>query len=356
MLLTSGDLHKAFPKLQFPAGMVGQVESETTAGVLNPRLFVEAELTVALNQGATAIPERVVAIEPGRTSVEITTTTGNRYEADKVLVAAGAWSHFLLKRPVQIILEAVAVVMAEVPASEAFAFPSLIYNRIPTDPSAAAGYLMSAVDYPDGKFYVKGGWYWSSTVVETEAELNAYFRSAITRNSGKPDRELFTEIVPSLQQAKSWSYKPCVHMRTPTHLPYIDEIEPDRIYVAFGGNGLAAKCGDEIGRLGAELTASGSWQDDELTADDFQGRLRLTAHFRPIAAINIKLPPLCPFPSKSDCPGDLPTRTAYCLLLITKQDPHREDMVRGEPHVHPVQEHAYVRGWTRDSPLRYRTK
>ena len=177
---------------------------------------------------------------------------------------------FLLQRPVQIILEAVAVVLGEVQASEAFAFPSTIYNRIPTDPESEAGYLMSAVEYPDGKHYVKGGWYWSSTVVETGSELNAFFRQAITRNTGRADRELFTTIAPGLRQVQTWHYKPCVHMRTPTHLPYIDEIEPGQVYVAFGGNGLAAKCADEIGRLGAELTATGRWQDDELAAEGFK--------------------------------------------------------------------------------------
>ena len=270
ILPTSEILNEAFPGLQFPEGMVGQVESEKTAGVLNPRRFVEAELTVARNLGATTIPERVVALDPGPGSVVIRTASGGRYEAGKVLIAAGAWSHFLLKRPVQIILEAVAVVLGEVAASEAFAFPSLIYNRIPTDPAAEAGYLMSAVEYPDGKHYVKGGWYWSSTVVETEAELNAFFRTPINRNSGKADRELFTGIAPGLRGVQNWHYKPCVHMRTPTHLPYIDELEPGQIYVAFGGNGLAAKCGDEIGRLGADLTATGRWQDAELSADDFR--------------------------------------------------------------------------------------
>lgn len=270
VLTTSAEIHDAFPKLRFPEGMVGQVETEKTAGVLNPRLFVEAQMTVARREGAVTIPQRVVAIEPGQGQVTIRTSNGGRYEAGKVLIAAGAWSHFLIERPVQIILEAVAVVLGEVLASEAFAFPSLIYNRIPTDPEAAAGYLMSAVEYPDGKHYVKGGWYWSSTVVATEAELNAYFRTPITGNTGKADRELFTGIVSDLERVRSWSYKPCVHIRTPTHLPYIDEIEPGRIYVAFGGNGLAAKCADELGRLGADLTATGHWQDPELQASDFK--------------------------------------------------------------------------------------
>lgn len=270
ILLTSDSLSDAFPTIQFPEGMIGQVESEKTAGVLNPRLFVYAELEVARKQGAVAIPERVVSVEPGRGQVVLTTSTGSRYRAEKVLIAAGAWSHFLIKRPVQVVIEAVVVALGEVPGSEAFAFPSLIFHRIPTDPTAEAGYLMSAVEYPDGKFYVKGGWYWSSTVVETESELNAFFRTKITRNAGKADRELFTALVPSLQDAGSWSYKPCVHMRTSTHLPFIDAIDRDQVYVAFGGNGFAAKCGDEIGRLGADLMISGRWQDDELAADDFK--------------------------------------------------------------------------------------
>ncbi len=270
LLLSTDSLHRAFPTFRFPEGMIGQVESPKTAGVLNPRLFVEAQLRMAEKQGALAIPERVVSVEPVRGRVGIRTSTGSRYEAGRVLIAAGAWSQFLIDRPLQVVIEAVAVVIGEVPESEAFSFPSLIYNRIPTDPEASAGYLMSAVEYPDGRFYVKGGWYWSSTVVKTESQLNRFFQTRIAHNSGTADKELFTGIVPSLRSVRSWIYKPCVHLRTSTHLPFIDEIEREQVYVAFGGNGLAAKCGDEIGRLGAELMSSGCWQDHELSASDFK--------------------------------------------------------------------------------------
>ena len=48
----------------------------------------------------------------------------------------------------------------------------------------------------------------------------------------------------------------CAVSKTPSEMPYIDMIN-DRIGVATGGNGLAAKSGDEIGPVGGVDVAGG---------------------------------------------------------------------------------------------------
>ena len=53
----------------------------------------------------------------------------------------------------------------------------------------------------------------------------------------------------------------CAVSKTPSEMPYIDMVD-DRVGVATGGNGLAAKSGDEIGRLGALTLLGGEWESD----------------------------------------------------------------------------------------------
>ena len=70
----------------------------------------------------------------------------------------------------------------------------------------------------------------------------------------------------------------CANCTTPTGLPYIGPVR-DGLYVATGGNGLAAKSSDEIGRLAAKAAlAGGGWDEEEthplLAAARFQPRLK----------------------------------------------------------------------------------
>ncbi|MGR3588059.1 MAG: hypothetical protein ACU0BH_06145 [Paracoccaceae bacterium] len=46
--------------------------------------------------------------------------------------------------------------------------------------------------------------------------------------------------------------QPCVTTFTPQNIPALERLSP-RLSVAVGGCGRAAKCSDELGRLGAEL-------------------------------------------------------------------------------------------------------
>ena len=47
-------------------------------------------------------------------------------------------------------------------------------------------------------------------------------------------------------------------MVTPTGRPYIQKIH-DQLGVAIGGNGHAAKCCDEIGRIAVDMMMSETW-------------------------------------------------------------------------------------------------
>jgi sarcosine oxidase len=53
-------------------------------------------------------------------------------------------------------------------------------------------------------------------------------------------------------------FKPCLIADTASHYPYIDMVD-ERIGIAIGGNGKAAKSSDEIGRLAAGMIKKQSW-------------------------------------------------------------------------------------------------
>ena len=63
------------------------------------------------------------------------------------------------------------------------------------------------------------------------------------------------------------SCRPCAVTWTKTGMPYIDAAGPG-VTVLTGGNGAAAKCGDELGRLGA-IVATGGTLDGEGYAEGF---------------------------------------------------------------------------------------
>jgi glycine/D-amino acid oxidase-like deaminating enzyme len=62
-------------------------------------------------------------------------------------------------------------------------------------------------------------------------------------------------------------WRPCVTTFTRHGYPYIGFTGSDRIAVLTGGNGMAAKSSDEIGRLGAILIEKGQLDAPEYETD-----------------------------------------------------------------------------------------
>ena len=109
------------------------------------------------------------------------------------------------------------------------------------------------------------------------SEIKAWFRG-----SGTPAERarLWAKIratIPYLQALpdERVTLGTCAVSKTPTELPYIDMVD-ERIGVATGGNGLAAKSGDEIGRLGALTLLEATW-DSDLDPGLFGAKVRTRA-------------------------------------------------------------------------------
>jgi sarcosine oxidase len=255
-------LNEIFPFLRFPGGALALWE-RGGAGYVNPRQLVQAQLTIAQQQGATIIPEAVTALQTTPDGVTITTATGQLLSAQKVLIAAGAYSGWLLGRPLDLRRKAVTVLLAELPSTEAVrlrALPSIIY-RLADHPVLASIYSLPPIVYPDGKIYLKmGGTLRTPQYLHSADEVRAWFHTNGNPVEAEALRTVLLAMIPSLA-ATSFQTKPCVVTYTAHDRPYVDQID-ERLYIAAGGCGAAAKSSNEIGRMGALLVDQGAWRYD----------------------------------------------------------------------------------------------
>lgn len=257
-VLSSQETARQFPYFHFPPG-VSTIWERGAAGYLNPRKLVQAQLQIAQKQGAVLERQTVQQIIPQHDAVQLTTREGQTFRALKVLVAAGAYTKFLLRHSQEIQTHPVQVVLAEVegPAPD---MPCLIYSLI-NHPRLGEifedAYLLPPIRYPDGKWYLKiGAFPHHLQVADTPEELQNWFRQEPADEETHATQLALNELMPALK-VLSQRVVPCVWTYAPQTRPYIKILEQEdaggRIAVATGGCGRAAKSSDAIGKLGAEL-------------------------------------------------------------------------------------------------------
>ena len=256
-------LEEIFPFLAFPVGSTALWE-RGGAGYVNPRQLVLAQLTAAAQNGARVIDATVKAVIKDSGAFAVNTTAGTSVLAHQILIAAGAYSSWLLERPLDLRRKAVTVLLAELAPAEAErlrAMPSIIY-RLQADPVLHSIYALPPLRYPDGKIYLKiGGTLRETNYVHSADSLRDWFH----RDGSTVERDALQSVlwamVPDLQAASVHS-RPCVVTYTAHDYPYLDQVD-EQIFVAAGGCGAAAKSSNEIGRIAALLVENnGSWHYD----------------------------------------------------------------------------------------------
>ncbi|EGD76578.1 hypothetical protein PTSG_12619 [Salpingoeca rosetta] len=111
-------------------------------------------------------------------------------------------------------------------------------------------YCLPPVKYGDGRWYIKIGTGDFPNKLPTLADVVAWFKGP----PSKPDVAMLTRELLALYPpltACTMTTANCVLTYTPHGYPVIDWVRSGVIAVAAGGNGAAAKSGDEIGRLAA---------------------------------------------------------------------------------------------------------
>lgn len=256
-------LRERFPQFSLRDGFNGYFEARR-AGHVNPRALVRAQAALAQAGGVVDIDATVTAVRDAGTHVEM--MVGDKvHTAERVLVAAGGFSNFnqLLPDVVDIRVAARTVAFYELGEREMEIFGNMPSSIVFGDRDEDHVYILPPVRYPDGKTYLKLGGDLEAQSFETLEEAGAWFRS----DGNLAERDLLiaaaAEIMPELSGCPVTT-APCVATFTPTAYPYAGFTSSPRIAVLTGGNFVAAKSSDELGRLGAVLMTEG-----QIGSEDF---------------------------------------------------------------------------------------
>ena len=256
-----------FPEVALPPDLDVLFEG-AGAGVIDPRALIRAQNAVACERGAQIVEQRVTGVETARTGVTVTTAEGGSWRAERVVVAAGAFTNAvgLLPSPLDLRWKTETTVWGDVSADAAAALAHLpAVTSDVDDPDLDDVYLAPPLRYPDGVHRVKLG---ANTRHESwpanTHEIATWFRS------GRSDRDLpalerqLRAHLPTVEITNVQSHR-CIVTYTPTGLPIIDGAPGDttgRCFVAVGGNGQGAGGSDTLGRLAAALVLDEPWPDD----------------------------------------------------------------------------------------------
>lgn len=230
------------------------------SGYFNPRELVAAQLRAAVRSGAEQFLIAAVGIANGA----VTLRDGRRLTGRKVLIANGAYVNApgLLPRPVALRLKTETVLMAQLGPAEAErmrAVPPIRYAL--HDPAVNDVYTAPPLRYPDGTTLMKWG---ANTVmdqwVETPEIIDAWYRSGADAGAIDLMAPSMLATYPGLDVERFHTMR-CVVAYTGHGFPYIDAIDPGRLYIAAGGNGHSAKWSAALGKLAASLVLNDEWSD-----------------------------------------------------------------------------------------------
>jgi sarcosine oxidase len=256
--LDAAGIAARFPFLAVPDGAEGLFEGGR-AGYISPRALVRAQTEVARQQGAVIIADQATSLRQTAGGVEIDTGRGGTLRAERVLVAAGAFTDACGLLPVDLKLRVLGrtVVLAHIDdrlLTELVGMPALI-------DAESGAYILPPIRYPDGRHYLKIGI--GSTAdpeLRSVPDLIGWFKSAGSADKRRDFQAFVTRLIPALDRGQHWHTDTCAVAFTATGLPYIDHVLDDRIAVAVVCNGKGAKSSDDWGWLAARLVAELEWE------------------------------------------------------------------------------------------------
>lgn len=257
-VLDDDQLRARFPHIKLPPGHLGVLQHD--AMILNPRNLVRAELTAAARRGVQRVTEEVVTVESGSTGARVVTRQGRELTADAVVLATGAMTNAceLLPRPIAAEVVGCTIVLLEVAGPDAASIPTLMPSIFSED-MQYAGIVAPPLQYPDGRWYMKGtGADLLSNPLRSYEEIGAWVRTGGSEVERDHFLGVFSALLPDVEYT-SVQLKPCLPTFNATQLPYIGFVE-DRVALATEGE-RGVMMADEIGRLTARMLHKGRWDD-----------------------------------------------------------------------------------------------
>ena len=265
--LRGSDLRRQFPYFRFPEETLALFEPQ--AGWINPRLHLAAEIAASKAFCAKVFSKEVVQVTETSREARIELADGTSLAADKVVVACGAFTNApgILQAPAPMKVYARTVAFLELGEAEAVrlkSMPTLIYLPPGLDRDI---YLLPPIRYPDGKIYLKIGGDPKDIELTDVKEAKTWFRGNGSTEVGAQLANHVRVLIPELK-VRSISTGSCATSYTESGMPLIYP-QSERVTVLTGGNGAAAKCADELGRLGA-LVATGGEISSEVYGSTFR--------------------------------------------------------------------------------------
>jgi sarcosine oxidase len=246
-ILTAGELHSEFPVFHPQSGQVGLLEPE--AGVLAPERAVLAHLQLAAALGADLhFGERVEEWEVSGAGVVVRTQLTD-YRADRLVLAAGAWSPDLLNGmalPLKVERQVVGwFAPAQIGPFTAPSCPIYIFER-------GDGALYYGVPTRDGQT-AKAARHHGGEQTTAAAPRAEVSQAEISRI-----REGLAGMLPQLAIAPMVRAQPCLYTNTPD-LNFVIGNHPlsPVVSVAAGFSGHGFKFSPVVGEILADLAASG---------------------------------------------------------------------------------------------------
>jgi sarcosine oxidase len=275
--VASKQIQSYWPFLRVPqlSGGVEGLYEQRMAGYLNPRKLVSAQLALFERSGGVLVRANVVKVEKDTGSGLWKLYTMQNQDRDiiytkRVLISAGAFINHNGILPCGHKLELYAFtepnLLFEIEQEESerlMKMPPLIA----VDPEDVGNknvsiYLLPPIRYPDGKWYLRIGPGMQPIVkqLDTLEEMREwYIEQQITDEQRDFLIQMKQKFIPSIQE-KSIREACCIIEKTPSHYPYIGQIDEDStLNVVTGGNGHGARGSDEIGRLAASAALGNAW-------------------------------------------------------------------------------------------------
>lgn len=250
--LEGAGIHARYPSLRLPARSTVLAETQG-AGWLDPRAYVQAQIAVGRAHGLAITEEPMAHVTERSERVEVATRSGELLHGEHAIFAMGPYSAFDLPTPARqpLVVYARTVVHVRLTAAQREALgalPSMIVRGL-TD--AENVYILPPAQYPDGHWYIKIGGGMRTHRISARADLEEWFAGPGDPAIGEALTERLHRLLPATEGGSS-STQACAITVAEGGLPTISRLS-ERTTLVTGGNGHAAKSGDEIGRLAAGM-------------------------------------------------------------------------------------------------------
>ena len=249
--LTAAEVRKRWPQLAPPDSFVAGLEKE--AGIVFPEKSIATFLAEARKAGANlVVGERVDRWIERHDKVQVLTAR-KTYEADRLLVAAGAWANRLLGLPKSVLTpKRVPVHWIEAPKDKRFHLGNFPVNfwQIPTEKN-----MYTPQTYRE---------FYTLPVIDQGTKVKAAFHNGLVDcdpdtlvREAVPDeilrvKEIISEFLPGLQQSPITS-EVCLYSMTPDGHFYLGKIPGSTRVIGVGLAGHGFKFAPVLGEILADL-------------------------------------------------------------------------------------------------------